>query len=65
MRRRSYEYYEIVSGLTGVAHSVHYRGNLIGAERKLDEMSATVDDNNGNLYLVHCQLIEARKADKK
>lgn len=64
MRTRSYEYFEVVSDLTGVAHSCHYRGNKFGAEKKLDEMSKLVD-SNGNVYLVRCQLLEARKADKK
>jgi hypothetical protein len=63
MRVRTYEYYEVVSDLTGKGHSVHFRGALDGAERHMTKLLKTVDEN-GNLYLVRCQLIQAYKADK-
>lgn len=64
MRIRSYEYYELVSDITSKEHSVHWRGTLAACERHMRGLAATVDQN-GNLYLVRCQLIEAWKADKK
>lgn len=63
MRVRSYEYYEVVSALTGFNHEVLFRGSLEVCKNKMMSLSTTVDDN-GNLYLVRCQLIEAYKADK-
>lgn len=63
MRVRSYEYYEVVSDLTGKNYNVHYWGSEAYCRNHMMKMSETVD-SNGNLYLVRCQLIEAFKADK-
>lgn len=64
MRTRSYEFYEVVSDITGLNHHVHCRGNKRVCDRHLAGLLDTVD-SNGNLYLIRCQLVEAYKADKK
>ena len=63
MRIRSYEYYEVVTDLTGKTHNVLCRGSKESCKRQMDALASIVDAN-GNLYLVRCQLVEAFKADK-
>lgn len=64
MRRRSYEFFEVRSNIGKEGEDTHFRGEEEGARAKLRTMSATVDLNKGNIYLVRCQVLEAWKADK-
>lgn len=64
MRKRSYDYYEVVRFLDGSAHSVLFRGTYETCDKYLRNIVHLVDEQRVNLYLIHCQLIEAYKSDK-
>lgn len=64
MRRRSYEFFEVRSNLGKEGENTHFRGEEEGARAKLRTMSNTFGLNNGNIYLVRCQVLEAWKVDK-
>ena len=63
MRTRSYEFYEVVTDITGRNRNVHFRGGLESARKHFDRMAEYVEDR-GNVYLIRCQVIEAMKRDK-
>lgn len=65
MRIRSYEFYEVRSNISTDHDSLHYRGGEEGARQKLAFMGQSVEENNGNVYLLRVQVLKALKADKK
>lgn len=66
MRVRSYEFYEVRTSLLGIEPTVHCRGSEKICREKMGKMREShLEANNGNLYLVRVQLIEAIKADKQ
>lgn len=65
MRIRSYQFFEVWTGLNTPNETREYRGSEEGARAKLALLSMTADENKGNVYLFCITLIEAHKADKK
>lgn len=64
VRRRSYEFYEVVTNLGRADEERRSRGSLATCERVLAKYANEVAEGKNNVYLTRVTVVEAWKADK-
>lgn len=65
MRTRTYEFYEVRTSMIDDDAKIIFRGDRTRCEQWMFNNAENVEPNSTNLYLVHVQLVQAMKADKK